>query len=121
MGFKTVAGMMIHKGNRHTLRDTVNYLASLGVSLVRIRTVADMGGWIAHNENKQLSLKDFLQTMLDYIPQYYEDGMTTDISLGVFSANKNEPDRYTLPFYEEEYEPDKLICSTARRDAIYIA
>ena len=66
MGFKTVAGMMIHKGNRHTLRDTVNYLASLGVSLVRIRTVADMGGWTAHNENKQLSLKDFLQTMRLY-------------------------------------------------------
>ena len=117
MGFDTAASIIIHEGNKHTVRDTVNHLASLGVSRVGVGFAADMGEWIIHNENKKLSIKDFLQTLLDYIPQYYEDGMPVDISLGIFRANKNESDKYQVPFYVEEYDPDKLICDLIRRSA----
>lgn len=117
MGFKTFASMTLHEGNKHTLRDTVNYLASLGVCGIRIGAAGDMGEWVTHNENKKLSIKDFCQTVLDYIPQYYEDGMPVDISLGIFTAKKNEPDKYEIPFYNEEYEPDKLICDLVRKTA----
>ena len=43
--------------------------------------------------------------------------MPVDISLGIFRANKNESDKYQVPFYVEEYDPDKLICDLIRRSA----
>lgn len=103
---------------RNIHRDTVNYLASPGVTSIKISMADNIGEWAAHNDNKQILIKDFLQTLLDYIPQYYEDGMPVDISLGwIFNAYKNEPDKYEIPSYHEEIKPDKLICGTARRDS----
>ena len=107
--------MSIHAGNKHTLRATINHLASLGVHSIKTAYNTDLGEWKS-NTGKSLSFKDICQTYLDYIPKYYEDGMPMDIFFtSFFAANKAAPDKYQIVGYTEEYIPEKtLLCPLSR-------
>ena len=118
MGFKAGANMSIHAGNKHTLRATINHLASLGVHSIKTAYNTDLGEWKS-NTGKSLSFKDICQTYLDYIPKYYEDGMPMDIFFTLFFvADRDDPDHYEIIGYTEEYDPEKnLLCPLSRSSA----
>lgn len=119
MGFNTHANMTIHNGNKHTLRDTINHLASLGVSSIKTAYASNVGEWTAHSDNKSIGIKNVFQTYIDYIPHYYEDGMPMDIFFTLFfAADRRTPDKYQILCYDESYNPEKtLLCPLSRSSA----
>ena len=45
MGFKTSCEMTLHRGNMHTIRDSINHLAGLGVRAVKVTPAIEKGEW----------------------------------------------------------------------------
>ena len=116
MGFRPAANMTIHQGNMHTLRDSINHLASLGVGMIKTAYANNIGEWKTKNGGNNIGFKDLFQTYLDYIPHYYEDGMPMRIFFtSFFIASPDKPDEYEIIGYNEEYNPDDtLLCGHAR-------
>lgn len=116
MGFPTGAEMCLHRLNMHTLRASVKHLASLGVRALKVSAVMEAGDWEKNKENNTLSIKEAFQTYLDYIPDYYADGMPLSLQMGnFFSASPARPDEFRIPNYrEEEISPEGCVCGCAR-------
>lgn len=120
MGFATYATMSMHQGNKHTLRATINHLASLGVRGIKTGYISDLGEWKINTDNDEsFGFKDVFQAYLDYIPHWYEDGMPMDIYFtSFFATSKNEPDEYQIVGYNEEYDPEEtFLCPSSRLSA----
>ena len=116
MGFHAMANMTLHQGNLHTLRDTINHLASMGVVSIKTAYAGNIGEWKTKNSGNAIDIKDVFQAYLDYIPHYYEDGMPIGIFLtSFFTTNPDNPDEYTIVGYNDTYNPeDTLLCGHAR-------
>ena len=119
MGFRTMAGMILHRRNMHILRETVNHLASLGVGKFYATYTAALGEWKTRSDNQTISFSELFQAFLDYIPHYYEDGMPMQIFLmPFFFADPKYPDEYEITAYTEAYDPEgTLLCGLARSSA----
>ncbi len=85
-GFATSISMCLHRGNASTLRDSINFLASLGVSSVKCGAIMDMGEWKGPEaEALKLTREEELSLYLDYIPKYFDDDAPLALMLsGVF-------------------------------------
>ena len=116
MGFPVNATMVIHKGNSHTLRESINHLASLGVPSLTTLYAANVGEWLKRNNQESMSIEDMCNMYLEYLPHYYEDGMPMSVKFtSFFSASKKRPDKYNITCYREEYDPcNYVLCSTIR-------
>ena len=117
MGFPTGCEMTIHKGNKNLLRASINHLASLGVEHVKVSAVSKVGEWTKHNDNKSINLPELFKAYLDYLPDYYADGMPLRILFsGFFMADPRRPDEYIIIGYDDEnFNPDEtLVCGHAR-------
>ena len=122
MGFPTGSEMCLHQHNKHTLRASVKHLGSLGVRSVKTNPVADVGAWHENGYGESMSLKELYQLYLDYIPQYYEDGMPMGIMLGgFFMASPNEPERFDIPAYKPVCEPSTMCMCGHARHVMYIS
>lgn len=122
MGFPVKATMVIHKGNSHTLRESINHLASLGVPSITTLYAADVGEWLKRNGQGSMSIEDMCNMYLEYLPHYYEDGMPMSVQFtSFFRANKKFPDKYSITCYTEEYDPSQIILCTAIRNWAYIS
>ena len=119
MGFHVNANMVVHEGNIHTIRESINHLASSGVSHITILPAADIGEWMKRNGLKLLNrVDDLCNIYLDYIPHWYEDGMPMNVTFTAFlRLNRNTPDKYNIVCYREEYDPRDILCSTIRNYA----
>ena len=122
-GYHADAAMCLHRKNAHTIRDTVNYLASLGVTGLKINRIQELGEWKDAEEDIALTEDESLELYLDYLPQYFEDGAPLSITLdGAFSY---EPlDRSMYYGYERHCEVDpeserRLSCAILR-SSMYI-
>ena len=115
-GFPTGAEMCIHNGNKHLLRQTVNKLAELGCRSLKTNPISNVGAWKEGGYGESISLQELYQLYLDYIPQYYEDGMPLAIQLGgFFSASPRRPRRYDIPAMKHCSDPDRTcVCGHAR-------
>ncbi len=81
-GFPTGSEMCIHQRNKHTLRETVRFLASVGCTSLKVTTISDVGAWKEGGYGPAIEIEELFQTYLDYIPQYYADGMPLALQLG---------------------------------------
>lgn len=115
------ASMSMHDKNKFSLRDTINHLAKIGVKILKLGHISELGNW-KENNFKSLSAKEFYQICLDYIPFYYQDNMPLEVNLApLFSASPSQPDKFFIPGYTESYEPEnQLLCLNSKR-SIYIA
>ena len=115
-GFPTGAEMCIHEGNKHTLRKSVQNLASWGCRSLKTNPISDVGAWKEGGYGQSISMEELYQLYLDYIPQYYEDKMPLSIQLGgFFSASPDEPEKYDIPSLKNCDDPSKsCICGHAR-------
>jgi len=115
-GFPTGAEMCVHNGNKHLLRATVNRLAELGCRSLKTNPITDVGAWKEGGYGEAISMEELYQTYLDYIPDYYADGMPLALQLGgFFMASPREPDRYSLPSAKTCADPEKTcVCGHAR-------
>ena len=73
-GFPTGSELVLHKGNQHLMRESVQKLGELGVRSLKVNRLSCVGEGTALRDY-ELSLKDEFETYLEYIPQYIEDGM----------------------------------------------
>lgn len=75
--------MSLHRGNAHTIRDTVRLLGSLGVRSMKIGEMMELGDWAQPDmKDLHLTLDETYKLYLDYIPEYFEDDAPVDIMLG---------------------------------------
>ena len=85
----------LHKGNAPYLRETVKTLANFGVNNLRVSAISEDGEALGMSD-KILSTAEVYNVLIDYIPQYIEDGAPMPLNLtGIFqSINKTE---YKIP------------------------
>ncbi len=121
-GFPTGAELCLHQNNKHTLRESVNRLASWGCRHLKVNPVSNVGAWLEGGYGEAMSKEELYQLYLDYIPQYYEDGMPLNIMLGgFFMASKKTPESYNIPLKKNCQNPDTTcICGHARQ-VMYIS
>ena len=96
-GFVVQAQMCLHHGNVHALRETINYLASVGCASVRVGHVNDLGAWTQNGRDMTLDYPTYIKALVDYIPAYYADGMPLPVNLsGAFAASPAQPDSFSI-------------------------
>lgn len=108
--------MCVHKGNRHTLRDSIRLLAENGVQSVKLNAVRAAGAWKRYPEYL-LSREEICNVYLDYIPQYFEDNAPTDIMLDGFFEYSRGSQNYRMGFIRDcaaEAIGDCYVCSMTR-------
>ena len=109
-GFAASAVMCIHRENKDCLRDTVNYLAGLGVRSLRLDSPRNLGNWKQYSEKYALSTEELWTVFREYIDQYFEDGMPIDIELGsFFQCGKGQTD-YRIHYMRDTESGADLSC-----------
>lgn len=120
-GFSTASEMCIHEKNKHTLRDSVNYLASLGCREIKTNPITDLGSWHEGGFGESISIKDLYDLYLDYIPKYYEDSHPINVMLGGFFHGSGKTGNYIIPSYKPASDPNiACVCGHAR-NTMYIS
>lgn len=116
--------MCVHRKNIGTLRENINFLAGFGVKNVKVCTIQEFGEWAEHMKENSLSRDEFTEAVLNYIPQFFEDGSPVEIKLGAYFRCKRGRRNYTFPFIREEPDLEhlekKVICTSAIHN-IYIS
>ena len=118
--FRVVGGYDLHRGNVHSLRDTVKTLGSLGVKHLRVAPVSEEGEAFGMSD-KILSFDEVYNILLDYIPQYIEDGAPLSINLvGIFDSDNTS--EYRIPFAKapEGVNVEKYCVCSQVRNSIHI-
>jgi radical SAM protein with 4Fe4S-binding SPASM domain len=123
-GFPLGAELTLHQRNKHTLRESINHLASLGVTHIKTNPAGKTGAWEENAGGDDLPIKEVLELYLDYIPQYYQDGQPMNVMLGgAFVAQRSSPE-FWIPSQKRQRADDedlsRCICGHARR-VMYIA
>ena len=93
-GFPTGAEMCLWKENAHTLRDSINYLASVGCRSLKTNPVSDTGAWHegGYAGKHGLSDDETFEIYLNYLEDYYNDLPNMHLLLGgFFAADGREP------------------------------
>lgn len=104
----------LHRKSAHTLRETVNFLAGLGVRSLKVGTMMNQGEWLAP-EVKALHMSDReeLEMFERYIPQYFEDGAPLSIMLGGAFLYTPGEDSWGIYYHREcdaQREEHELAC-----------
>lgn len=96
-GYQISASMCLHKHNIGALRESVKLLGSLGLVHLKMNVASPTGRWKNESEHF-LSQDEANQAILDYIPQYIEDGMPLSAQFcGILDFNK-EDQRILIPY-----------------------
>ena len=88
--FITNVEMCIHHGNRNTLVKTVETLCSVGVSALRVGSVTMTELWKKNNGGNILTEEEYIETALQYIPDYYRFDCPIELMFGgVIDLHRN--------------------------------
>ncbi len=99
--------MCIHRGNASSLRETVKFLASLGVRSMKCGTMMDLGEWSDPElADLKLSPQEELEVFEQYIPQYFEDDAPLSIMMSGAFLYEKDRDNWGV-FYHRECASDK--------------
>ena len=81
-GYHVTVAISMHRKNRSVLRETVRFLASLGVESVKCGIMMDLGEWTNPDVRElHLTREEELEMYEEYIPQYFEDDAPVSIML----------------------------------------
>ena len=114
-GFVTGTELVLHRGNLHTLRESVRELGGLGVESLKVNRLSCVGEGEALFDYA-ISAEEEYDAYLAYIPQYIEDGMPVPNLMlsGLFSARNGEFSVGGERHPEGEDCGKKVICAAAR-------
>lgn len=89
-GYNTSVSTCLHKKNLAGIRETVNRMAELGVSFMKISPNMELGEWMSPEmKSIHISEEKFLEAVCRYIPQYFADDAPVGIMLqGAFMFTK---------------------------------
>ena len=114
-GVPVTVSMCLHRKNVHVIRDSVNFLAKLGVQSVKFSQMMELGAW-ADPDLALLKLTEEERHSVyeAYIPEYFEDDAPTALILGgAFVYFPGAPD-YAMNFVRhcsKEKEDKTLTCA----------
>ena len=116
--FECEVAMVVFKDNIDSLRETVKYLDELGVSNVRVSNVYNQGEWLPYVREHGLTINEVFDKYLEYIPQYLEDKLHLDISLGgLFNYNYRTKEVHST--FDNKCNPDNedkyLLCKSIKQ------
>ncbi len=97
-GAEFIVGMCIHKKNKDCLRDTVNYLADLGVGTVRVNAPQSLGMWKEYQDSYALTTDEVWEAYRDYLPYYFQDHMPVTVELDGFFRCIKGSTNYAIPY-----------------------
>lgn len=122
-GFPVNVEMCLHRGNVHTLRETVKLLAGIGVPRMKAGPVSDTELWRKNCEGNRYTQKDFREDALAYIPQFYEDGCLMEVLLnGIIEMKKDTGEFMVVPErYDGTEDAGKRHLCGAVRHSCYIS
>lgn len=115
--FPVSVEMCTHKGNLDTLPETVKLLSNLGVSRLRVSSIAQTELWRQHNGGYGMDFREYMEAMIRCIPWFFEAGMPMDITLaGVIRLRKNSTAFSVIPLKYDGTEKcmGRLLCGAAR-------
>lgn len=119
-GLTTDVEICLHKGNVNKLRETINFLASIGVSAVKTGCVVDTPLWQKNSEGNGLSKKEYYDACLKYVSDFYEDRMPMNVLLGGAIRMDAHSPRYNTVMVKalsEESCNESFLCGSARFSA----
>lgn len=113
-GFPTGAEYCLHTGNMHVFRDSVKLLAELGCHSLKVNGLSEEGEALQIKDHF-LSLDEEYQFYIDYLPQFFEDGMPLNLMLSGLFMNRGKT--CSIPFYKMSEDQDcgnYCLCGHAR-------
>ncbi len=117
-GIKTSVSMVLCKESVGSIRESVNLMASLGVSGMKIGNASPQGEWADQPEH-YLTNSEVYEAYLNYIPYYFEDGKPLNITMeGFFTYDLNRQRARALfeKDIEEKYFGKATMCGHVRRE-----
>lgn len=86
--------MCVHRKNCHTIRDSVNLMAGLGVKSMKCGVMMELGEWMSPElADAKLTAEEEIGVFEEYIPQYFEDNAPLSIMLGgAFEYRPGDPE-----------------------------
>lgn len=115
-GYLVDVEMCLFDKNKHTLRETIKYLDSVGVSYIKVNPVTRIGEWIKQDSSNDIELKEVFDLYCNYINEYFEDDLKNiDIQLSGLFAYIHNGNKYIIPAYKKCTNLDNLcVCGHAR-------
>lgn len=118
-GYRVSVSTCLHRGNIHTMRETVRLMASLGVGSMKLGATMELGEW-ADPALRELTLtkEEEMRAFMQYIPEFFEDGAPMSVMLaGTFSYNKPQ-ESWSFSCYRPcsvKWERQVLSCPSIKR------
>ena len=122
-GFRTAVEMCVHRGNADSIRETVDVLYDSGVRDIKFCEVSSTELWKKNAAGNDMSRQEYIEAVLRYIPQFFEDGMPMNLLFGgVVELYKGSTDYRLIAEFEDGTEKclDCYICGAVRRSC-YVA
>lgn len=119
---QTSTSMCLHRHNIGVLKDSIDLLASLGVSHVKMNVATPAGRW--KNEAKHfISQEEAFEAIEAYLPQYVADGMPVSAQFCGYIDFNRETRRIMIPFqkYSGLEGGNRAYACNAVKNGIYIS
>lgn len=116
-GFHVSASMCIHRGNVHTLPQTVQALKAVGVEELKVSHVDQTDLWRCHSEGNEMTWMEYLNAVLPYIDWYYRTGRPIrSLELGgIVLMQQDAPGQLSVRHYDgTEKCLDNYLCGAVR-------
>ena len=121
-GYTVAAAMSLHKNNISSLRETAKLLGELGCDHLKVNGMSYQGNWL-EQEDCYISDTDMFDRLLEYIPQYFEDGMPLSMQIGILLDVDKDRKRMFIPAArgtDNERAASMPVCGVIKK-ALYIA
>ena len=117
-GIPTHVSPVLCRESVGSIRESVNLMASLGVTSMKVGNASPQGEWKDQTEH-YLTREELWEAFLEYIPHYFEDGMPLTLGLdGFFMYDKGRggPAAVFEKNIPEERFGRALMCGHVRRE-----
>ena len=121
-GYETSASMCLHRHNIGTLKESVDLLASLGVSRLKVGVASPEGLWKRETEHF-ITHDEANEAILSYLPQYVADGMPVSTEFNGILDFDRQNRSITIPFakFSGEAGAERVSACRAARSSMYIS
>ena len=95
--YSVTAAMCIHKGNVHSLHDTVKLCDELGCKAIRICPVSSFGRYNEDNGVETFSVRELFEIYTDYVSKFVLSKLSITLKIqGVITIDGSNPSKYSI-------------------------
>lgn len=114
--------MCLHKYNVNCIEESIKHLVDLGCHDLKINLASPSGAWAKQTENF-LSIDEYFQTIVDFIPKYYEMGAPINLVIDSYFQVKRITGKWSMACkrrLKEENLHLVPVCACIKRD-LYVS